>query len=268
MMPSFPHPSVKDQAASVQPSLVKMVLLWLLPSQAPWFVTKCLFNWPMFYDWAAAQPQAYLSCFFLLQMTLMGWAVIHSFRNYGPALFTKGGQLWTRKLFSLLLLVPLLEFHSRNITTFSDSLVKMAELAGPGQMEVAIHELHENVWKGLAYGSSWLGVLYFSFFTVSISFCEEAVFSGFACNRLGSKWGWLTALVLSPLCFSVAHLPVTKTPSELMFLFWAGLTYTAIRLISGSVLLAITAHTLINIYVMLPKWVLAWLHFRSLNVGE
>lgn len=267
-MISFPAQSIRDQATSRQPDLLKLALLWLLPAQAPRLLTLALSPLSFFANWASAHPTAYLACFFLFQVLLAGWASIHSIKIFGPALYSKGGRFWSRRLLWLFLLLPLLHYHGRDISTFSDSLRRMAELAGPGQLEPAIHQLHERVWKTLAYGSSGLGVIYFSFFTLSAAFFEEAVFSGFVCNRIGTRMGWIAALLLTPLLFSLVHLPVMNKPTALLMLYAAGLTYTAIRLLSGSIFLAISAHVLINIYVMLPKWLLAWLHFRSLNAGD
>jgi membrane protease YdiL (CAAX protease family) len=265
---SFPHQSIKYQAAACQPGFLKLALFWLLPAQAPKALTWCLSSLGFFSTWASAHPNAYLTCFFLLQVLLTGWATIHSLRGFGPALYSKGNRFWSHRLLWLFLALPLLQFYGRDISAFSDSLKQMAEVAGPGQLEPAIHELHERVWKALAYGSSWLGVIYFSFFTLSAAFFEEAVFSGFVCNRIGTHMGWVAALLLTPLLFSLVHLPVMNKPTALLMLYAAGLTYTAIRLLSGSIYLAISAHVLINIYVMLPKWLLAWLHFRSLNAGD
>jgi membrane protease YdiL (CAAX protease family) len=265
---SFPHQSIQDQATSRQPDFLKLALLWLLPAQAPRLLTLALSPLSFFANWASTHPTAYLTCFFLPQVLLTGWATIHSLRSFGPALYSKGNRFWSRRLLWLFLALPLLQLYGRDISAFSDSLRQMAEVAGPGQLEPAIHELHERVWKVMAYGSSWLGVIYFSFFTLSVAFFEEAVFSGFVCNRIGTRMGWFAALLLTPLFFSLVHLPVMTKPSAFVLLYAAGLTYTAIRLMSGSIFLAISAHVLINIYVMLPKWLLAWLHFRSLNAGD
>lgn len=262
---SFPHQSVIDQAASVQPSFLKMLLLWMLPANAPRLLTMCLAYWALFANWAASHPQVYQSSFFVLQLVIMIWSVVYSFRNHGEALYIKDGRFWSRRLLWLFLAVPMLLLHAQNISTVSDSLRRMTEVAGPGQMEEAIHALHHKVWNASAYGSSLLGVLYFSFFTLCISSCEEPVFAGFVCNSIGARWGWLAALLLTPACFCLAHLPVITQPFQIVPLYAAALTYTSIRLMSGSIFLAITAHTLINIYVMLPKWLLAWLHFRYLD---
>lgn len=262
----FPNKKIHEQAAQAQPRLLSLLLVWFVPAHAPRLLTLLLSQLTFFVEWAGSHHSAYLTAFFLFQMMLMVWATSYAFRKYGKALYSTNAKFWSRRHLCLFVALPLIILHARDVSAFVDSFRQMVDLAGPSQLEGAIHQLHERVWKSMAYGSSWLGVIYFSISTLSVPLWEEAIFSGFVCNRIGTSRGWLAGLIVTPLIFTLIHLPVMTEPSALIMLYAAGLTYTSIRLLGGSVFFAVTAHTLINIYVMLPKWLLAWLHFRYLGM--
>lgn len=67
---------------------------------------------------------------------------------------------------------------------------------------------------------------------------------------------------MTSIVFALSHVPVYGWSSKLVSLMFAGLTYTALRLLTGNIGVAIAAHLIINVLTVLPKWVLAWYHFR------
>ena len=265
-MIGFPNKVIHEQAAETQPKLLSLLLMWFIPAHAPRLLTLLLSKLSFFEEWTQSHRSEYFTVFFLFQMMLMVLATAYAYSKYGKALHSANAKFWSRRHLFFFVSLPLLILHSRDVTTFVDSYQRMADLAEPGQLEGAVHQLHERVWRVVAYGSSWLGVIYFSILTLSVPIWEESIFSGFICNRIGTSCGWIVGLLAKPLIFTLIHLPVMTAPSALVKLYAAGITYTSIRLLGGSVFLAVAAHTLINLYVMLPKWMLAWLHFRSLSM--
>ena len=107
-----------------------------------------------------------------------------------------------------------------------------------------------------------MGVVMFGVFTIAAPFWEEPLFSGMVANRLVAKFGPMFGAILTSGLFALSHVPVYGWSSKLVSLMFAGLTYTALRLLTGNIGVAIAAHLIVNVLTVLPKWVLAWYHFR------
>lgn len=123
--------------------------------------------------------------------------------------------------------------------------------------------LYNEVWGRQAYGPSLAGVLSSSVLLFASPILEEIVFTGFTLNAIAKRYGSVAAVLGVPVCFALVHAFQFGLGTQLIPLFFAGLTYALIRLSSGSLLLAILGHWTINALVFLPKWVVAVMYFAQ-----
>jgi membrane protease YdiL (CAAX protease family) len=121
--------------------------------------------------------------------------------------------------------------------------------------------VHQKIWGGLPYGPSPTGVVCFFWLTIIFPVLEETLFSGFLANRLAARFGTCAALLVTALLFTVGHVPVYGLGINALHLFFAGLTYVAIRFQSGSLILSVISHMFINAVIMLPKLWIAMIRF-------
>jgi membrane protease YdiL (CAAX protease family) len=92
---------------------------------------------------------------------------------------------------------------------------------------------------------------------------EEVVFTGSVVNAIAKPYGFVTAVVGVPMCFGLVHVFQFGVGRHLVPVFFAGVTYVAIRVFSGSLLLAVLAHCVVNAVILLPKWVVAVIRFSQ-----
>jgi membrane protease YdiL (CAAX protease family) len=121
--------------------------------------------------------------------------------------------------------------------------------------------MHNEIWSGLAYGASLVGVVCESLSSFVSPVLEEMLFSGLLANRLTKSFGVSVAVLGTPVCFALIHVVQFGIGSHLITLFLAGLSYTIIRFRSGSLRMAVFSHLAINFVIFVPKWAVAVMHF-------
>jgi membrane protease YdiL (CAAX protease family) len=254
-----PHPFILEQASTLQPKLAILLLSLFVPTWLPTLITHGLMLWPRFASLASEHRLGYRIVFFLVQFSLICGAVGYLTGKYRSAIWMPQPS-WRRGIaVSLITSLPLLILHLFVSVQRIQAIIVLSSLGAQGTQ--ALEPFYREVWGQLAYGLSGTGVLFSSFLSFTAPVLEEMVFTGFAVNAIGKRCGFIAAAVGAAACFAVAHAVQFGIGAHLIFLFFAGITYTMIRIFSGSLVWAVLAHLTINAVVFLPKWLLAAIHF-------
>ena len=261
-MRNIPHPIVLQQFAAPQPSLLLLLACLSVPNWLPTLSSYGLMCWRPFWTFATENNTAYRVTFLLIQLSLVCGAILFLSRRYASAIWTPKPSERCRILVALLLLLPLLLFHLSAYPRGARALFALWNFPNHVQATEVLSSIHRKAWDRMAYGSSLLGIVCNSFLTFPVPLLEELVFTGFSINAIAKRYGLVTAVAVVPGCFAAVHIFEFGIGIHLLPLFVASLTYVAIRLCTGSLRLAVIAHWTINVAVMLPKWVIAVMHFN------
>jgi len=139
----------------------------------------------------------------------------------------------------------------------------LPSIASSQELSQTLASMHNDIWSGLAYGASLIGVVCESLTSFVSPVLEEMLFSGLLANRLSKSFGVSVAVLGTPVCFALIHVVQFGIGPHLITLFLAGLTYTTIRFRSGSLRMAVFSHLAINCVIFVPKWAVAVMHFRQ-----
>jgi membrane protease YdiL (CAAX protease family) len=218
-----------------------------------------LMQWPLFSHFAAARDEAYRITFFLVQLSLVFGSAAFLSRRHAPAIWTPQPLLRRGILASLVILLPLLLNHLADCFVGIQGAIALSGLGSEGTKTLT--SIYHDVWGSLAYGSSLAGVACSSIMSIAAPVLEEVVFTGFLVNAIAKSYGFVVAVLIVPACFALVHGFQFGFGVPLFPLYFAGVTYAAIRLYSGSLLLAVFGHCTVNAVIFLPKWVIAVMHF-------
>jgi membrane protease YdiL (CAAX protease family) len=261
----IPHPVILQQMSAQQPRLL-VVLLWLFA--AGWLLSLLshLFMLvPVFPKMVIEQDLAYsvyTLVFWVMQLSVTCAGIAFLSSRYASATLVPQPSWGRVTAGSLLVLGPLLLMHLGKSVHSTYHLLCLPSWYGPEASE-AVASIFYDTWERLPYGVTVVGV---SCSLASFVFVvlEELVFTGFLFNIIGARYGLGAALLATPTCFTLAHTFSYGFGEHLVNLFFASLTYVMLRVLSGSLLLAVAAHWTINALIFLPKWVVAAMYFTGL----
>ena len=259
-MRDFPHPVVLQQISADQPRIWVWFLFLFVPNWLPHLLNQGLMLWPSFIHVVADHHTAYFLVFFVVQMSLTCGAILFLSKNYASALWSPPPPSRSHSFRSLVILVPLLLFHLSNWLSIL-SFMALPSIAKSQELSQTLASMHNEIWSGLAYGASLVGVVCESLSSFVSPVLEEMLFSGLLANRLTKSFGVSVAVLGTPVCFALIHVVQFGIGSHLITLFLAGLSYTIIRFRSGSLRMAVFSHLAINFIIFVPKWAVAVMHF-------
>jgi membrane protease YdiL (CAAX protease family) len=139
-------------------------------------------------------------------------------------------------------------------------LQAISDAAGYGsraQSTAYLASLFSQEWRPVADLPIRIDFVYASVMTFLAPVVEEALFTGFLLNAIAKPCGFIAAALGVALCFTFMHTFKVSVGVFLIPLFFASLTYSAIRIWCGSLLLPMLAHCAINGVIFIPKWVVA-----------
>ena len=256
--PKFAHPIFLSQISAPQPPIWMVLACLAAVNWLPTQVSRALMHWPLFVDWSARHHALYFELFFLLQTGLLIAGAGYLSLRYRKAMWIPFPAGWRPIFVTMLLLLPLLWFHlSKTIAAFA-GVSKV--LAYGTQAFPSVEFLFHRAWDSLAYGSSPAGIWGSSISSFTAPVLEELVFSGFMLNALSRRYGGWFGLTGTAALFSLVHTIQFGFGMHLLPLLFSGLTYSLVRMASGSLFMAICAHWLINTVIFFPKWYIAYLH--------
>lgn len=158
-----------------------------------------------------------------------------------------------------LVLLPLFLFHLFGCLHGVGGLIALSTFGADANE--TLDSIHHEAWGRLAYDSSLTGVVCSSVLLFASPVWEELMFSGFVVNYIAKRFSFAAAIVATPALFSLLHAIEFGLGEHLVALYFAGLTYTLLRVSSGSIWLSVMGHWAINAVILLPKWLVAFLHF-------
>jgi membrane protease YdiL (CAAX protease family) len=239
--------------------MVLVLLCLFVPGWLPTLLTHMLMLWPMFSNFASEHDAAYRVAFFFVQSVLATSAFVLLSKRYKTALWVPQPS-WHRGIVAfIIILLPLLLFHLSACVRGIQATIALLRFGIAGTQ--ALDSIFNEVWSLLAYGPSPEGVFCSPILFVVVPPLEEVVFTGFVVNVISKRYGLTAAVIGASACFALVHAVQFGIGVHLISLFFAGMTYAMIRIFSGSLLLAVVGHWIINAVIFLPKWVLAVIHF-------
>ncbi len=200
-----------------------------------------------------ANPTMYQFSFWAVQLIAVCAIAVYLSRKFPMALWVPTVSLVERWRGSLLIVLPLTCFYLWRLVSAYSSIHLLAHQHG----KAGLIALFERVWSHLPSGSSWPGIVLYSLLSILGPVAETILFSGLLANKVGRRLRPVIAILLVAVVTVVAHLPAYGLTHELAVLFLSAATYTAVRFYSGSLWSAVVAHVIVNVIVMLPKWILA-----------
>jgi membrane protease YdiL (CAAX protease family) len=132
-----------------------------------------------------------------------------------------------------------------------------ARFGSRAQSTEYLASLFSQEWRPVADLPTRMDFVYASVMTFLAPVVEEALFTGFLLNAIAKPCGFIVAALGVALCFTFTHTLKVGVGVILIPLFFASLTYLAIRIWCGSLLLAMLAHCAINGVIFIPKWAVA-----------
>jgi len=261
LVKSLVHPTIQQQILARNPPAWTLPLFWAVPSILLTKISAHLILLPEFAHFASQHKEAYHLTFFGVQVGLVIATILFLSMKYPDALWRPGTTQDRRTVISLCILLPLLVYHMSSWPRGFRAIAFCARYSHQPTVKIMIDQLHNKTWSALAYGSNPSGVIYSSAISFIGPVFEEILFSGLLVNAIARSFRATTAILITPVCFALSHGFQFGFGPQLIPLLCAGLTYTLIRIFSGSLRLAIFGHLLVNFVIFLPKWILAILHF-------
>ncbi len=214
-----------------------------------------------FSTFVSEHDAVYRLTFFFVQSGLVCGAILVVGTRYKSALWTPQPS-WKRSIaISVLIALPMFLYHLSSSVSAIQGVTAISSLGNEGRDAIA--SVYDEAWNRLAYGSSAAGVVCSSVLSFVAPVLEEIVFTGFVVNLIAKPCGFVAAVVGAPACFALMHVFQFGIGLHLIPLFLAGVTYASIRVCSGSLLLAVFGHWMINTVIFLPKWFIAVMHFSQ-----
>lgn len=251
------HPLVLQQSDALQPPWWLVLICFIVPGWLLTLLSVGLVRWPLFVAYASPHPIIYRAVFAIVQFGLMTGGIVYLSRKFRSALWYPPPSTWRRSVAALACLLPILSYH---LCIGLSSIRTIAELVAAPQQDIAMPllvSLYQQSWGALAYGSSFDGVIFSSALSFVTPVLEEIVFSGFVANALVRRFGFTAAVLGTSVCFCFVHAVRFGIGMQLVPVLFAGMTYVIVRLVSGSLFLAVLAHCIVNAVVFLPKWAVA-----------
>ena len=235
-----------------------MLLAWFVAvSWLPGLSFRALTLWPPASVFAWQYRTACLVALLVAQVALTFGCVILLSRKYAGAIWIPPPSGQRRFLWFLLILLPLLVFHLRNCLMQLQAISDAARFGSRAQSTEYLASLFSQEWRPVADLPTRMDLVYASVMTFVAPIVEETLFTGFLLNAIAKPCGFMAAALGVAFCFAFAHTFKAGVGVILIPLVFASLTYSAIRIWCGSLLLAVLAHCAINGVIFIPKWVIA-----------
>lgn len=221
---------------------------------------EALLHWPWFAalvrDYRLASRIVFMGC----QVALIMAAILFLRFRYATAFWVPSRSFWRPPFASVAIFLPFLAWSVYRFSVAVDTLESLMEAAPRSRIPEIIGQLFEQAWASLPYGASLDGVVLFSILALPTPFLEEIV-GALVGNALLKRARPLIAIIGVGTVFTAGHVVQYGLGTHLLPLIWAGMTYAAIRINSGNILVPIFCHLTINFFIFAPKWLLAYAHF-------
>jgi len=259
----FPHLSIAGQILAPQPALWLLALSFFVVCWMLSLLTWGLMRIGIFIDFATRYPVLYSSAFYSLQTALVFYFTIIFFRRHDGSLRTPMKRSWKYALVSFCILLPVSILDWQPMVKVADIFTQLNESHDPALIRATIIQLYHVMWDPLVTHQSIITVICTSAMSFLVPVYEELLFTGFVANRFARKFGTIAAIFLTPLCFTLAHVPRFGLDWGIHSLpvFAMGLTCVIIRFWTGSVVPAIISHLLLNLVIFFPKWMVAYIYW-------
>ena len=245
------------RVSAPQPRLA-IVLASLAVPYVPGLVAYGLRCWPRFWTFTANHNGAYYVGLLIAQMALaLGVVVVLSMR-YRSALWSDECLGCRQVVVALIILLPLLLFHLFHCLTQVHYIISLRPADAQGVQRLA--SFYQYEWDAVAAGTSPAAIACASIRTLAGPLLEEVVLTGLLMNAIARRYGIAAAVLVVPVCFTFGHVLNVGINGTLIVLFFAGITYAMVRVCSGSLLLAVLGHSMINAVIFIPKWLVAALY--------
>jgi membrane protease YdiL (CAAX protease family) len=261
----FPHPIIVEQIRAPQPHILTLFASFFVPAWLLTLLTGGLNHWNAFVAYQRYHLSEYHLIFLTLQFALLLGFVVFLTVRYPQALWIPRPQFSRNTLLCVCLVIPILFFEISNWKSAASVMEILSKVRNPLEIKKDLAAAHNMIWGRLVGGPSFIGVIWSSVLSMTAPVLEEMVFSGLFANAVARAFGVMAALLFTPTCFALAHTLQFGLGQHLLPLFFAGLTYTAVRFMSGSLRLAIFSHLLVNFVILTPKWMIAYLYFKYLD---
>src|SRR6266700_2755548 len=255
------HPVVRQQFLAPQPHISRVVVLFLTPG----VLLEAIWYWLMrstkVRGLCVECPQGCELAFFGAQITLVAWIALFLSKRYSAALWASALSLGPRTAKSLVLLTPAILWYLSVDANILLSLWTSAVFETHEQLRNALPRMYKEIWQPLAVDPWPSSVVISSVTSLVVPAFEEIIFTGLLANAVARWAGVPAATTITPMLFTLAHVPRFGLGLDLLPVFWVCGSCVLIRFSSGSLLYAILGHLLVNAVVFLPKWVVAVLYF-------
>lgn len=261
----FPHPVMRQQAGAPQPRVLTWVLWVCVTAWLPTVLTQALMLWPRFLAFTEEDRLIFNFGFFVFQLGMLcaiGWAVG---RIYKTALWQPQPRWSVRSLGALVIIAPLLTYYISSRLSNSEGLFFFWKFSHLDEVRRVIVELQGIAWGRLGRGDSVIDVIRITTLSLVMApVVEEMLFTGLLANRLTRRFGVTVALLVTPFAFVAGHMFVVSFGKDAILLYWAGFSYVAVRMYTGSLIASVICHAVVNAVIIAPKLVIAFLYFHSL----
>ena len=202
--------------------------------------------------------------FFLFQVALLcgiGWVLGTRYRT---ALWQPQPRWSVRWLGALVIIAPLLAYYLSTLLPRIDAFIFFWKFSHMDEVRRVIAELHGKAWGRLGSGESVIDVIRIATLSLIMApVVEETLFTGLLTNRLTRRFGVTAALLVTPFAFVAGHMFLVSFGLDAILLFFAGLSYVAVRMYTGSLIASVVCHAVVNAVIIAPKLVIAFLYFRG-----
>ena len=256
---NFVHPVIAAQISARQPNLLLVLIAIFVPGWLPTQLSSLLIMSHSFRGFVATHDDTYVNTFFVVQMLLiLGFTAAFSWR-YASAIWVPHALQVRRMAIAAVLTIPLMLYYGAKATTGLHGLVGLLQYPDHAKL---IARVYHSVWGVLAYGDrSLLRVVYSSILSFIGPVWEEIIITGFLLNLLLKRCPSIVAILAGSICFASMHIFQFGFGTQLIPIFFMGVTCELIRVTSGSLWLSVIGHFLINLIIFIPKWLVAIVYF-------
>jgi hypothetical protein len=173
------HPITRQQASEQQPGLLLLAICFSAPSWGVTLIARCLPHWSSFASFTALHSVEYSIGFFLCQTLLLFSSGAYLSIRYASAVWIPQPSLRTLSTLWLLAAFPLLLFYTVPLIHNLGNFAYLWTQSGDPEFGPKIVPYFQKIWKPLAYGAGWDGVVLNSLATFIAPFFEEIIFSDF-----------------------------------------------------------------------------------------
>ena len=261
---NLPHPLISEQANAPQPRVLTWVLLVCVTAWLPTVLSRALMVWPRFLAFTEESSLILNLSYFVFQLgmlCLVGWMVA---TRYKTALWQPQPRWSIRLLGAFVIISPLLAYYLSARLSNADAFMFFWKNSHMEEVQRVVAELQVRAWGRLGRGDSLIDVIRITMLSLIMApLVEEMLFTGLLANRLIRRFGVTVALLVTPLAFVAGHMFLVSFGKEAVLLYFAALSYVAVRMYTGSLVASVICHAAVNAVIIAPKLIIAFLYFRG-----